>query len=256
MPETNIKYRKSPLINVIFQLRFPTILKIISKSPDEFQDNIKDLYPYCDQILEPASGFYIPDGRQISATQQYNYEFSSPNHPYRINLTSNFIALSTRNYTSWEDFRNEIAYMVNAFDSLYNPGFYMRCGLRYQNILTRSYLSLESSKWSELVNPQLLGVIADESIGEPQTYMSDAEFKKDDGFSVKTHFEIGHVNGNDEISLLMDFDHFKTASINPADIFSIAENLHEQSSVFFQNAITVKLHNAMEPNSIHTSTTE
>ena len=38
-------YRRSPLIEVICQLRFPDILKIEAHEPADFQDAIRQVYP-------------------------------------------------------------------------------------------------------------------------------------------------------------------------------------------------------------------
>lgn len=46
-PQTErVQYKKSPLIEVISQLRFPPVLKIDSVSPANFQDEIRSDFPY------------------------------------------------------------------------------------------------------------------------------------------------------------------------------------------------------------------
>ena len=41
-----VKYNRCPLVEVIFQLRFPTILSINSKQPADFQEKIRKEYPF------------------------------------------------------------------------------------------------------------------------------------------------------------------------------------------------------------------
>ena len=47
-----VKYNRCPLVEVIFQLRFPTILSINSKQPADFQEKIRKEYPFYDEGIE------------------------------------------------------------------------------------------------------------------------------------------------------------------------------------------------------------
>ena len=100
-----VRYQKSPLIEVIFQLRFPTILSINAKQPTEFQDRIRERYPFYQEGDEQQDEMVIgPDGNpvQIKTNTSKNYAFISTDESYKINLTSSFISISTLRYTQWE----------------------------------------------------------------------------------------------------------------------------------------------------------
>ena len=49
-------YEYNPLIEVIAQIRFPTILKITSQEPVDFQDSVRFEYP----IFEASRNVQIP----------------------------------------------------------------------------------------------------------------------------------------------------------------------------------------------------
>ena len=47
------QYRKNQLLEVICQLRFPTILSISAREPADFQDAIRDEFPkYVSSVLQ------------------------------------------------------------------------------------------------------------------------------------------------------------------------------------------------------------
>lgn len=134
-----VKYNKSPLVEVIFQLRFPTILSINSKQPVDFQEKIRECYPlYQEEIEQQNELFIAPDGNpaQIRQSQNKNYSFISADGLFKVNLTSSFIAISTMGYTQWEDFTRHIEFVVPLFEEEYRPAFYTRVGLRYVDAIT------------------------------------------------------------------------------------------------------------------------
>ena len=164
-----------------------------------------------------------------------------------MNLTSTFIAISTRKYTQWEEFSEKVRQVVKAFQETYEVPFYTRVGLRYIDVIQRSVLGLSNEKWSDLVKPHVLGVVTQFEDGM-NSYVSQAEFKDPtDDICTKTHFELVNVNNSNENSLLIDCDYFKTEMVNIESMMDVATVLHNHSSNFLMTAITDKLNDAMEP---------
>ena len=54
-----VKYHKSPLRQVIFQLRFPTILSINTSQPTEFQERIRGQFPIFNENLEEYGDIFV-----------------------------------------------------------------------------------------------------------------------------------------------------------------------------------------------------
>ena len=141
------KYKNCPLVEVIFQLRFPTILSINTKQPAEFQEKIRRDYPYYDEGIEEQNELLLnANGKaaQVKTNQNKNYSFISIDETYKVNLTSTFIAISTRKYTQWEEFSVKVEQVVKAFQEVYEVPFYTRIGLRYIDVIQRSVLNLTS----------------------------------------------------------------------------------------------------------------
>ena len=93
-------YRNRPAHEVICQLRFPSILSINQMEPAEFQEDIRDAFPQYArrQDLPPIVGGQTPPPPVT------NYHFLSEDGRWKLNLTKDFIALSTLYYPGWEEF--------------------------------------------------------------------------------------------------------------------------------------------------------
>ena len=141
-----VKYAKNVLGNVLCQVRFPTILKIETDLPSEFQQRLSP--EFVNLIERQELGFDIQAGnvsdvrtedlRQLSSSSFKNYEFSSENDEWKVNLTKNFIALSTNKYESWEEFQHKFESVLNTFIEIYKPVLFTRIGLRYVDVIVRS----------------------------------------------------------------------------------------------------------------------
>lgn len=247
-----VRYEKSPLIEVIFQLRFPTILSINSNQPVRFQEKIRDKYPFYEDKLEEFGDFVL--NPQLKAAtmrktgENKNYMFVSEDGMTKINLTPSFIAISTMGYTLWEDFEKHIDFIIPIFEAEYHPSFYTRVGLRYVDAFTRSDLGLQGKKWIELIKPHVLGMVNEEHEDGVKSYLSEIEYEtKESGVLSKARFEFVHINDKPELSLLMDCDYYSLGITNLNSMREKANKLHEASSQFIQTSITTELHQAMKP---------
>ena len=154
-------YRRSPLIEVICQLRFPDILKIEAHEPADFQDAIRQVYPqYAKRIeqLPPQNA----GGKMVEQGTVNNYQFISADGGWKVSLTKGFIALSTTRYTRWEEFAKRLDVVLAAFIKIYQPAYFTRVGLRYMNAVNKAALGFAETPWHELIAPGYLGLMADE----------------------------------------------------------------------------------------------
>ena len=252
-----VKYKNSPLVEVVFQLRFPTILSINTNPPVEFQENIRENYPLFEEQLEEAGDVIVNPQLRVASLRKTgehkNYAFISADNKIKINLTPSFIAISTMAYTQWEDYRKHIDFVVPIFESVYHPAFYTRVGLRYIDVITRSVFDLQDRNWTELIKPHILGMVTEEHEAGVKTYLSETEYEtKEDRVLSKAHFEFVHVNDQAELSLLIDCDYYSVGMTKIEEMNNVAEKLHNASSQFIQTAITEKLHQAMQPIPVET----
>ena len=163
--QTRQIFRRSQLVEVICQLRFPEILSIEAHEPADFQEAIRREFPQYGKKIEQlppkqAGGKLVPQGTVN------NYQFISGEGTWKISLTKGFIALSTTRYTRWEEFAKRLDFVLAAFIKTYQPAYFTRVGLRYINAINRKTLELEDLAWRELIAPGYLGLMAEEDVRE------------------------------------------------------------------------------------------
>lgn len=249
--ETRCIYHKNQLGEVICQLRFPEILTIGTTAPAEFQEAIRADYPQYNALKETP--ILKPGTPPAPSQPSLNHQFVSADGIWRVNLTSKFISLACSRYTRWEDFAARLDKPLAAFIRIYQPAWFDRVGLRYLNFFSRKALDQDSTPWRELFTPMYLGVLASDGIQEQSTSRStvDADFALRGGCRAKLHAGPGMVRrGNQpdpELKFILDLDLYMPGKLAVNLSAGALQTLHAQAWPLFRNAITDRLHDAMEP---------
>ena len=243
-------YRENPLDEVITQARFSRILKLEQDIPADFQEGIKDKYPVLIQ-KESVSMDVMADEEIAKKTITPVYEFSSRDGNWTLVLSSEFLALTTKQYTRWEQFIERFDEALQLLISIYNPNFYSRIGLRYKDLIVRSKLGLEGRSWSELINSTCLGFIGDNEIGIDNIHESLLRtlVTLDDGY-VTINCSLVKLKDNNETCYLIDSDFFTPNAVELSDARSILESFNSEARNLFRWCIEEDLHNAMGPEEI------
>ena len=249
-------YGSSPLAEVICQLRFPEILAISANPPVEFQEAIRSEFPGFLRRQEVPAPRITGTPANLTVQKQSpvtNYQFSSADGVWRVNLTGTFISLTCTRYTCWEDFAAKLDKPLAAFIGIYKPAYFDRVGLRYLNFISRFELGLEGVPFSRLIAPCYLGPLAEEDVQESTASRCsvDAEMAIRGGCRVKLHAGPGLVRrGNKEdkeVKFIFDQDLYMPGQVPPKLVAGALQTLHAQADSIFRGAITDTLHNAMEP---------
>ncbi len=252
-------YAASPLAEVICQLRFPEILTISANAPVQFQEAIRDEFPQFARREENAAPKLTGAPGHFSLENQpatVNYQFTSADGIWRVNLTSRFISLTCAQYTCWEDFAQKLDKPLAAFIQTYKPAYFERIGLRYLNFISRFSLGLEGTPFSELIAPCYLGLLAEEDVQETAATRCsvDAEMALRGGCRVKIHAGPGMVKRNGqqdkETKFIFDQDLFMPGQVPVKLSAGALQILHSQAWSIFRGAVTERLHDAMEPQSL------
>lgn len=241
-----VQYEMSPLAEVIFQVRFPNILRIASEEPSAFQEIIRKDYP----LLSVNNNETVVEvnGQKQSVGTTKNYQFVSVDGRSKVNLTNSFIAYSTLKYLKWELFKKECEKVVQTFKDIYQPSIIQRVGLRYKDVIMRSRWGLQDTPWKELIHDKYLGILAEGDERKVRRYVLDYEHEVDAPVMAHRHFEIVRTAQNpNELSLMIDCDYSVNMIMPYDDIAEKSEKLHDCSSLFLRTAITEKLHLAMKP---------
>lgn len=254
--ENHCHYRSNQIAEVICQLRFPEILSISASAPAAFQDAIRDEFPQFVRRQDlPAPKISGVPGHMTLENQPgvINYQFSSADGVWRVNLTGRFISLTCNRYTGWEEFAKKLDKPLAAFIQIYKPAYFERIGLRYLNFISRYELGLEGVPFSQLISPCYLGPLMEEDVQEANSTRCnvDAELNIRGGCRLKVHAGPGLVKKNgkadQEVKFIFDQDLFMPGQV-PVNLSAGAlQTLHAQAWSIFRGAITDRLHDAMDP---------
>lgn len=257
--EPRCNYRKNQLGDVICQLRYPDILSINNTIPAEFQEIIRGEFPLYSRNLEPSAPKITGMPGNMNLENQppvVNYQFTSADRVWRINLTSNFISLACNKYTDWESFAKHLDVPLAAFIKLYKPAHFERIGLRYLNFISRKSLSVSDVPFSELIQPAYLGILGYNKLNQSDVSRSsvDAEINLNGSCRAKIHAGPGMVKINgvqdDELKFIFDQDLFMTGNIPVRYSAGALQTLHDYAYPIFRDMIRDTLHFAMEPEKI------
>ena len=159
-----VTYELNPLEAVICQLQFPTILRVDTEIPTEFQEAIREHYPYYKNkpALQFPAGLPAELAAMIakgmpSVAGQTAHEFSSKDEKWMLTLTRDFMALTCHSYDNWGNFKEHLRAPFSALQRIYTPPFFIRLGLRYRNLIRKSTLGLQQVGWNELLKEWVAG---------------------------------------------------------------------------------------------------
>lgn len=253
-------FERSQLVEVICQLRFPTILSIDNKEPADFQEAIRSMFPRYtvrkEQLPPKLVGAGTPGAKLETPQPVNNYYFVSADGKRKLNLTKNFISLSTVAYPGWGKFAGQFDLPLAEFIRIYQPAFFERIGLRYLNAFSRAALGLEGIPWRELFDNAYVGPLAHEDMSEQSfTKVSlDTEVMLGGACRARIHSGTGMVKRNvpnapqdNEVKFILDLDLSMPAQTEPRLAAAGLETLHQHASSIFISAIAEPLREALHP---------
>ena len=249
-----VVYKVNPLEEVICQLRFPKLLRLQSDPPVAFQEKIRDSYPNykSSPTIEIAPGIRanVPamTGREMPfMSKQLGHEFGSRDGSWRVTLDSESLTLICKRYTCWEDFRNRLGDALASLQAVYSLSYFVRTGLRYQNIIRRSQLGLADVEWSELLKPWITGPFSSpDTKNETEHCMLQMIIRLPSERSrvLVTSGTAKHQASGEECYLI-DADFFTEQETETADAFERLDYLNDQSNRFFHWCINERLHDVL-----------
>lgn len=258
-PETTREtYERNPLKEVICQIRFPTILRVTTESPAEFQETIRDGYPLYSQesavatLPKEVGTILVGLGIQRSLQQPLAHKFETKDNARFISLSQDFLALTEKSYDRWENFRGQMERAEGNFRKIFNPAFYERIGLRYQNVVDRDVLGLSARPWDELLNRSLLGLLGAHEIAENMSEIrTHAVIRLPQPLTglLRVRHGLAASNGK-RLVYVIDSDFFTEERSEPNNAFQILDQFNRLAARFFRWAITPTLRDAMGPRPI------
>ena len=251
------EYQNNILFEVIFQARFPRIMKISNEQPANFQDQIrKKGFPETKikKVADFPAAIPIPEQIRKAVLGDDEYMFFSEDGKWQITLTKDFIALQCTDYKNYTEFEERLRTTLGVFWTEYEPNYFNRIGLRYRNLANKSILGTDKGIREFVpahVAPELQESISDEVKGIEKTLLL-----KDETSTVNVRYIYGELSGkfgiynlNDEKSYIIDIDCFTTEKIRKVEDAIATSRTFNQRNIrnIFQWSITDTLREAMGP---------
>lgn len=235
----------APLVRVIAQVRFPTILSI--RNPEEvatFQENVRSAYPILnqEQVRRVVLNADPPASPKIQ--EDVVWRFHDRDRKWRVSLATDFVALETSRYDNRRDFLTRLQSIVGAVETTMNPQEALRLGIRYIDRITGPALR----DVSKLIRREVLGVSLC-PIGEAaETVLTETQFRAQEG-SLQARWGLLPANGTidpgtlepiDEPSWILDLDMSSSEPLDfSADVLgNTAERFTERVYSVFRWMVT------------------
>ena len=253
-------FERNQLAEVICQFRFPTILSIETREPADFQEAIRSRFPLYavrkEQLPPRMVGAGGPNAHLEPVPPVTNYHFVSADNKWKLNLTKNFISISTVAYTDWESFAAQFDQPLAEFIRIYQPAFFERIGLRYLNIFSRTALGLEDTPWSALISPSYTGPLSRSGATDADfsKFSMDCEVMLDGSCRARLHSGVAQVKTNipgapadPERKFILDIDTAIPGQTEPRMAAAVLETLHCHAVGLFAEALLDPLKQALRP---------
>jgi len=223
MRNKNEIYKNPPLVETIFEIRFPRELTI-ECNRDKFYEKIRNVYP---KILVPR----LSTG---GATALEPYRFERNDGSYGIFLAINKVAVYCKKYESFKSFKTEVMRVFSIFGELFKVEKLNRTGLRYINIIpftreggiipVQNYLNVKMSL------PKLL----------PTSFknLSLIFVSGTRSGNIMTRIEPALSQDQTREALILDFDYAKEKNLHFGSINKYLDESHRHTKYLFEELIT------------------
>jgi uncharacterized protein (TIGR04255 family) len=207
--EASVRLRRSPLTEVLCQVRFPPILRIANEDPAEFQEQVRERFPRFEVEQGFAFQFQFSGGVvQAPAAQTTSrlYRFQTADGYTAITLTTDFYSLSTTRYTVWEEFAQDLTLAHEAVQRVYRPGFSARTGLRYVDHVTASKLGVDTfDEVVDVFKSELTALLRVDVWDDPAAMLCQLLLEDEEG---NLGLQFGRQLIDDEPTFVLDFDYY------------------------------------------------
>ncbi|MBY0612134.1 MAG: TIGR04255 family protein [Beijerinckiaceae bacterium] len=242
-------YSTNPLVEVIFQVKFPRIFKIDEQIPVEFQKQMGRNYPFVE--TRDVVPLIIPSATENNITRRLVYDFETEQKDYKITIASEFLSVSTKKYVRWEDFLPHIVAGLAALKNVYSPPFFTRVGLRYVDVISRTRLGIHDCKWSELIRISALGLLADPDVPTEDVNELSAGtlLSLGDDRHVAIRSGLGQTEETGfEAVFIIDSDFYCELPLKDTNhVISLCSDFNKSAGRAFRWFLNEKLHQALGP---------
>jgi len=254
--QKRVEYKTNTLFEVVFQARFPKIIRISSEAPAEFQELIRKAgFPETNvNTSNLPSDLPIEIRNALKVEKTYN--FLSEEGNWQITLADDFISLACLNsYENYSDFKKRLKIVLNIFCKIYEPSYYNRLGLRYRNLMNKSVLPIDDDFDIKEFIPQYIAPEFHEDIkSDINSFDKKTQFYDGNSFAnveylyAKVSGVFGRQQINNDLSYIVDIDCFSQDKVYKVEnAITSCDKFNKNVRNIFRWSITEKLHKIMDP---------
>jgi len=219
----------APLVRVIAQLRFPTILAIEQRDfVTPFQEAIRRTYGVLRQ--EQTQEVVLAPAGVARAKPQVAWRFTDAEGHWRVSLTPEFLALETTRYKSRSDFVHRLKSLAEALGTHIDPSQIDRLGVRYIDRITGNAVD----DIAKLVRAEVRGITGTIAAGHAVHALSESMFELPDARLLARWGRLppgatvdpAALEPVEEKSWILDLDMFSAAPM-PFDVDQIVSEVRQ-----------------------------
>ena len=237
---------RSPLDLVVCQVRFDAQASIsTTKFGFDFQKALRaasgeelnlepvDFPPPLNITLSTGGAQQVAQGEGTRG-----WRISVVKGAHTVTLMPDSLAVDTRNYASWEAFREVCVAALNCLTQLVTPEMELRIGLRYVDRLRDSTVA-RADGWTDKLQPALHGLVGHPQLG-PTVLNQQQQVVLSLGDGAECRFAHGTLPAPDGLEYILDYDLYRQIT-RPFELPAIIETLdlfNTEALQLFQASIT------------------
>ena len=223
MGKKNDLYINAPLIETVFEIRFPGN-PTIECNRDKFYNKIKNRYP---SVFVPK----VSEGKAIALEP---YQFDSVDKTQGVLVALNKLALSCKKYEGFIQFKKEVMRVFSIFGKLYPIHKLNRIGLRYVNVIpfSREKNIIPITKYLN-VDINLSNQIHNNFQNFATVFVSPASRG-----NITTRIESIVSENKTKEGILLDFDYARVENLHFHEIDNYLNESHQYTKKLFEGLIS------------------
>lgn len=217
------EFERNLILTAVCEFRFPTLLELQSRPPEELQKTLRKEYPFYDTTLVSETTGQGP------VEHYHQHQFRSKDRKWTVIFKASSLALETTAYSSFDDLEQRFDRVLQAASPLLDADFFTRIGLRYINVLP-----VEQAQWGGWINSQLVAPLLAGIYGRIEGYWQEVRGRAETGQYNFRHGRAESDTGQERY--VLDFD-FYDENIETAQALPRLRELNVQSFRFFMWSI-------------------
>lgn len=221
--DTNTIYPNAPLVEAVFEIRFPGE-PAIECHRDEFFELIRSEY----------GTVFVPKIKSGQAPALELYHFKSEDGMKSVMTSINRFAFSTKKYEGFARFKAEALKLIRLFSQKFKIEKLHRTGLRYMNVVP----FIREKDSVPLFNYLKVLVKLPPAFPGEFKYLDLAFVSQTTGGSITTRIEPLLAKDETSEAILLDFDFAKEKDLHIRDIEKYIDESHRHTKEMFEQLIT------------------